>query len=720
MKSTQHHYAFDAASLLHTSLKELRKAMLLQGQIRQTALIEMEEVLVRIQHLLHAYFVRIIEIERQSQVEESDNDIHDESVEITPCSLYESVGALQKIMRNRMPRQSNDCRYEVNERISSLEMKIDQKTNHHQNEAIKKDIMPIFSSKSETDSMLFRLIVALQLCLVRIHDIYALFRKGSFSFRTIALSATCFGISAFAVRPQFKNIRRGEIAEISKISISTISLLSFSKFCYRLWMLGKLSNSTKALKAWKEQWMFIEKDKSFPTSTLAAKARIQELIEVTRSQNSFTSFWQSEGELRFLVLKRAMDLLYASFGTALQVTKARHSSGEGPSWQTSLTAMAAASYLSVLGPNKRAEQALSTPSSELIQNAWGMVSLPAIKLLSLHATRLLKRAALARRIVIAGVPCLVLSQEPCKGITLALKRATHKEHRIQMVPTLDTIDEETPVESGEKSRGQHVILHLTGGGFFAHTLASDLPYLLDWSKTTGAVVICPEYSLLPEHTFPVALEQTTDVYRALIMGTETLPGFCVSRIVVTGESAGGNLAAAMCVKLGMDINSGQLSLNGATTTESNQNSQNKDVPLPDALMLSCPALNLSLEVSPSRVIGGKDPVLPSGIISAISDAYVPPHKYSKQEALISPLYASDDILRLFPSTLLFASSDDPLLDDAVHFNTRLRCLGIESELRATHHMPHAYWGLGTAGFPEAQQVQAECEEFLQQQFFNPK
>mmetsp|Transcript_18246 Transcript_18246/g.27634 ORF Transcript_18246/g.27634 Transcript_18246/m.27634 type:complete len:733 (+) Transcript_18246:213-2411(+) len=732
MKSNQHHYAFDAAFLLRTSLKKLRNTIVLQGKFRHSALVEMEEVLVKIQHLLHTYFVRLIE--RHSQVDETSHDIYEETIQITPRTLTESVQALEKLIRYRENQQHNtgpkpsDCSFQAMDHKISLDMRMSQTAKvAGENKVGKKEVLQIFASKrSETDSMLFRLIVALQLCLVRINDVYSLFKKVRFPFQNIALSAACFGISAIAVRPQLKSSQRGAMVGISKISVSTISLVLFSKCCYRLWMFGKLSNSTKSLKAWKEQWMLIETDASFPTSARAAKARIQELIEVTKSQNSFTSFWQSEGELRFLVLKRAMDLLYASVGTALKVTKTQQSPREGPSWQTSLAAMAAASYLSVIGPNKRAEQALSTPSSELIQNAWGMVSLPAIKLLSLHATRLLKGASLARRIIIAGVPCLILSKDPCPVIVLALKRATYPEHRSQMVPTLDTIDEDSPIEAEEKRRGHHVIFHLTGGGFFAHTLASDLPYLLDWSKATGAVVICPEYSLLPDHTFPVALEQTTGVYTALVQGTESLPGFGVGRIIVTGESAGGNLATAMCVKLGMKVNdfntltmkNRESPLDSKICQKNDPNTQ--DVLLPDALMLSCPVLNLSLEISPSRVIGGKDPVLPSGIISAISDAYVPPHKYSKQEALVSPLFASDDVLRLFPPTLLFASSDDPLLDDAVHFNTRLRCLGIESELRATHHMPHAYWGLGTAGFPEAQQVQAQCEEFLQQQFLNQK
>lgn len=235
-------------------------------------------------------------------------------------------------------------------------------------------------------------------------------------------------------------------------------------------------------------------------------------------------------------------------------------------------------------------------------------------------------------------------------------------------------------------------------------------------------MICPEYALLPEHTFPVALDQITDVYCSLVNGDAVSQlGFEVSKIVVTGESAGGNLAAALCVKLGMR----QLDLEDEYEESQPPSAsivfdEKYATRLPAAIMLSCAALNLSLELSLSRVIGTQDPVLPSALISAISDAYLPLEQgVSKQDPLASPFFASDRVLRLFPPTLLFAGSSDPLLDDSVDFNERLRCLGVKSELRAAQNMPHAYWGLGTAGFPEAQQVQQECQEWLAKQFTAP-
>lgn len=139
--------------------------------------------------------------------------------------------------------------------------------------------------------------------------------------------------------------------------------------------------------------------------------------------------------------------------------------------------------------------------------------------------------------------------------------------------------------------------------------------------------------------------------------------------------------------------------------------------MPDALMLSCPVLDLSLELSHSRVVGTNDPVLPRGLITAISDAYLPPGLgKGKKNPLASPIYASDEVLSRFPPTLLIASSGDPLLDDSVAFNQRLLGVGVESRLRAAENMPHAYLGLGTAGFPEAVQVQQEIQRWLAFQF----
>lgn len=413
--------------------------------------------------------------------------------------------------------------------------------------------------------------------------------------------------------------------------------------------------------------------------------------------------WSSQGTLRYNIIKWAMDTLYASVGTALKMTK---SQSTNHSMIIPVTA-AAASYYAFVGPRETSEKVVSGHSSDnLIRHAWGMVSLPVVKNISLQASRLLKGAAIAERITIGGVSCFVLSKDSCPALSLAIKRYRRQQKRL----SLGTIPEDE--SSFQRNRRainlrdypeKDVIFHLTGGGFFAHTLAGDIPYLLDWSKSTSAVVICPEYSLLPEHPFPVAIEEVTNVYMTLLNEevTQTL-GFRTKHIIVTGESTGGNLAASLCVKLCMDEQVFRV-------PSSTQFGTFQNIRLPDAMMLCCPALNLSSSCTPSRIIA-RDAVLPSALLKTISKAYLQDHPST--DPIASPFFAPDWVLSLFPPVLLFVSDSDPCTDDSVGLHSRLINVGVDSDLRAAHSLPHAYWGLGTAGFPEAQKMQSECQAWM--------
>ena len=66
--------------------------------------------------------------------------------------------------------------------------------------------------------------------------------------------------------------------------------------------------------------------------------------------------------------------------------------------------------------------------------------------------------------------------------------------------------------------------------------------------------------------------------------------------------------------------------------------------------------------------------------------------------------------------MTWVSANDPLLDDSVDFNTRLRRVGVNSQIRATRNMPHAFLGLKNAGFPEALEVHASCIDWLNNVF----
>ena len=60
------------------------------------------------------------------------------------------------------------------------------------------------------------------------------------------------------------------------------------------------------------------------------------------------------------------------------------------------------------------------------------------------------------------------------------------------------------------------------------------------------------------------------------------------------------------------------------------------------------------------------------------------------DPLLSPALAPDDALQRLPPTCIQVGGFDPLLDDSVDFNTRIRRLGVPGELRVHRTLPHTF------------------------------
>jgi len=88
-----------------------------------------------------------------------------------------------------------------------------------------------------------------------------------------------------------------------------------------------------------------------------------------------------------------------------------------------------------------------------------------------------------------------------------------------------------------------VVYHLHGGGLVAGSAYEDLPWLLELAAQAGTAVAAVEYRLAPEWPFPAAVE---DSYAGLLWIAENGAehGIDPARIVISGVSAGGGLAAA--------------------------------------------------------------------------------------------------------------------------------------------------------------------------------
>ena len=113
----------------------------------------------------------------------------------------------------------------------------------------------------------------------------------------------------------------------------------------------------------------------------------------------------------------------------------------------------------------------------------------------------------------------------------------------------DDVADGVPVRiyrNGEESRG--VVVYFHGGGFVVGSIGLMDNVARELTYGTGATVISVGYRLAPEHPYPAGLDDCESVTRWAVAKAEDL-GTSTPKVVVAGESAGGNLAAAVALRL---------------------------------------------------------------------------------------------------------------------------------------------------------------------------
>ncbi|SIR45180.1 acetyl esterase [Rhizobium sp. RU20A] len=99
---------------------------------------------------------------------------------------------------------------------------------------------------------------------------------------------------------------------------------------------------------------------------------------------------------------------------------------------------------------------------------------------------------------------------------------------------------------GAPAAGAPALLYLHGGGWVigAPETHEDICRIL--ANAVGAVVVSSDYRLAPEHRFPAAIEDCATALAFMVEHAGDL-GIDAGRIVVGGDSAGGNLAAVLAL-----------------------------------------------------------------------------------------------------------------------------------------------------------------------------
>lgn len=96
--------------------------------------------------------------------------------------------------------------------------------------------------------------------------------------------------------------------------------------------------------------------------------------------------------------------------------------------------------------------------------------------------------------------------------------------------------------------GWPCILYMHGGGWVVGGLDSHDFICFELAAALNVTVIAIDYRLAPEQPFPAAFDDCRAVWKAIRAGEAPWP-INLGRMVVAGDSAGGNLAAALCLGL---------------------------------------------------------------------------------------------------------------------------------------------------------------------------
>lgn len=196
------------------------------------------------------------------------------------------------------------------------------------------------------------------------------------------------------------------------------------------------------------------------------------------------------------------------------------------------------------------------------------------------------------------------------------------------------------------------VVHLHGGGYRLGCPEMAGPFAAALAARCRVDVVCPAYRLAPEHTFPGGLIDAYGVTRALVeTGTD--------KLIVSGDSAGGGLAAAVAALGAAD-----------------------DVALAGLVLLSA-WLDLTVSSSCYEANAATDALFSRAAAQEAADLYL--QGWSAFDPLASPLFASP---AGFPPAFISVGTGEVLADDSRRFHAALTAAGATSDLHEIEGMEH--------------------------------
>jgi acetyl esterase len=230
-----------------------------------------------------------------------------------------------------------------------------------------------------------------------------------------------------------------------------------------------------------------------------------------------------------------------------------------------------------------------------------------------------------------------------------------------------------------------LVVYFHGGAFCVGSIGLMENIATELAHSAHATVVSVEYRLAPENPYPAGLDDCEAVTRWALENAPTF-GVPPNSVVLSGESAGGNLAAAVCLRL-----------------------QGDDGPKPAGQLLIYPGLAPASASFPSRT-EFSGPMMESDALASVWAMYCGTQDLD-DVPFAAPLQ-SDDLSGL-PAALVVLGGCDVLRDEGRLYAKRLSQAGVDVEEVCYAGQPHGFMNLG---FPAAAQAYERIGVWLRSRF----
>ncbi len=228
-----------------------------------------------------------------------------------------------------------------------------------------------------------------------------------------------------------------------------------------------------------------------------------------------------------------------------------------------------------------------------------------------------------------------------------------------------------------------IVLHMHGGAYVSGGLLQARVLASQIAAASCLNVMTFAYRLAPEYPYPAQLQDAYAVYNDLLD-----KGYAPENIAFTGESAGGNLALALALKL-----------------------KSEGRPMPACIALLSPWGDVELTGDSYYELADVDPTLDLDTIREAAMGFVGGDESLLRNPLVSPIHAD---FHGFPPVQIHVGTKELLLSDAEKLAAAMQRDGVPVTLLCWEGMCHVFQ---VFGFPESRMSMKTIAQFLNEHLF---